>query len=93
MTHADGAMWLIFAIGIYAGWAYRGWSERRAKRDASPEWMGKLGHALSAQFYRVDQSYRFIGEGPTISNTQTYEGGGHAFQVTVTRKPSVTIDL
>lgn len=92
MTHDDGALWLIFAIGLYAGWAYRGWSDRRAKRSDLPEWMGKLGHALAAQFYRVDEGYRFTGEGPTISNTQTYEGSGKAFQVTVTRKPNVTID-
>lgn len=92
MTHEDGALWLLFAVGLYAGWWYRGWAERRAERRSKPLWMGKLGHSLAAQFYQVDQGYRFTGTGVEITSEQTYEGGGHSFVVTVKRKKIVIID-
>ncbi|MEH3121186.1 MAG: hypothetical protein PGN16_04265 [Sphingomonas phyllosphaerae] len=94
MTHEDASVWIFFLAGLLFGWWWRGRAEQKAHREDLPQWMAVLGRSLATQIHRTERHRRFVGEGVTISNTQTYAYADNEclFDVTVTRKQPVTID-
>ncbi len=92
MTFEDSALWVFFLAGLLSGWWWRGRAERKAHRDDLPQWLAVLGRSLASQMHRIDTGHRFAGDEVTICNTQTYGDDQRTYEVTVTRKQSVTID-